>query len=82
MCVNKIKSRIKFKTKHLFYLKFVMPETMKLLGSTKNKINKDKNFYLIVPHLEITEVILGHFNIVHNEYQHNSRVQYTFIPNK
>ena len=41
---------------------------MKLLGSTKNKIIKDKNGEY-VPHLEITEVILVHFNIVNNDYQ-------------
>ena len=35
-----------------------------------------------VPHLEITEVILVHFNIVNNNYQQGSRVLYTFVPNK
>ena len=42
---------------------------MKLLGSTKNKITKDKNGEN-VPHLEITEVVLVHCNIVNNDYQH------------
>ena len=46
---------------------------MKLLGSTKNKITKDKNGEN-VPHLEITEVILVHCNIVNNDYQQDSRV--------
>ena len=41
---------------------------MKLLGSTKCTINKDKNGKN-VPHLEITEVILIHCNIVNNDYQ-------------
>ena len=54
---------------------------MKLLGSTKNKITKDKNGEN-VPHLEITEVVLVHCNIVHNDYQQDSRVLYTFVPNK
>ena len=54
---------------------------MKLLGSTENKIIKDKNGEN-VPHLEITEVILVHFNIVNGDYQQNSRVLYTFAPNK
>ena len=40
---------------------------MGLLGSTENKITKDKNGE-DVPHLEITEVVLVHCNIVHNEY--------------
>ena len=58
-----------------------MPETTKLLGSTKNKITKDKNGES-VPHLEITEVVLVHCNIVNNDYQHYSRALYTFVPNK
>ena len=33
-------------------------------------------------HLEITEVVLVHCNIVNNDYQQNSRVLYTFVPNK
>ena len=54
---------------------------MKLLGSTKNKITKDKNGEN-VPHLEITEVVLVHCNMVNNDYQQASRVLYTFVPNK
>ena len=52
---------------------------MKLLGSTKNKISKDKTGEN-VPYLEITEVMLVHFNNVSNDYQENSRVLYTFVP--
>ena len=54
---------------------------MKLLGSTRNKINKDKNDEN-VPHVEITEVVLIHCNIVINDYQQDSRVLYTFVPNE
>ena len=54
---------------------------MKLLGTTENKIAKDKNGEN-VPHLEITEVVLVHCNIVNNDYQQDSRVLYTFVPNK
>ena len=54
---------------------------MKLLRSTKNKITKDKSGEN-VPHLEITEVVLVHCNIVNNDYQQDSRVLYTFVPNK
>ena len=53
---------------------------MKLLGSTESKITKDKNGEN-VPHLEITEVVLVHCNIVNNYYQQDSRVLYTFVPN-
>ena len=54
---------------------------MNLLGSTKNKITKDKNDEN-VPHFEITEVILVHCNIANNDYQLDSRVLYTFVTNK
>ena len=54
---------------------------MKLLGSIKNNINKDK-IGENVPHLEITEVVLIHCNIVNNEYQQDSTVLNTFVPNK
>ena len=54
---------------------------MKLLGNTKSKITKGKNGKN-VPHLEITEVVLIHCNIVNNDYQQDSRVLYTLVPNK
>ena len=54
---------------------------MKLLGSTKSKITKDKNGEN-VPHLEITEVVLVHCDIVNNDYQQDSRVLYTIVSNK
>ena len=53
---------------------------MKLLGSTKSKINKDKNDEN-VPCFEITEILLIYCNIVDNNYQQYSRVLYTFVPN-
>ena len=54
---------------------------MKLLESTKRKITRDENGEN-VPHLEITEVTLLHYNIVKNDYQQDSRVLFIFIPNK
>ena len=54
---------------------------MKLLGSTENKITKDKNGENVL-HLEITEAVLVFCNIVNNDYQQDSRVLYTFVPNK
>ena len=54
---------------------------MKLLGSTANKITKDKNSENI-PHLEIIEVVLVNCNIVNNDYQQGSRVLYTFVSNE
>ena len=54
---------------------------MKLLGSTESKITKYKNGEN-VPHLEIVELVLIHCNVVNNNYQQNSRIIYTFVPNK
>ena len=54
---------------------------MKLLGSTENKINKDKNGEK-VPHLEVVELVLVHCNLVNNDYQQDSRILFTFVPNK
>ena len=79
--VNRIENRITFKIKNRYSLELLKPETMKLLGSTGNKITEDKNGEN-VPHLEITEVVLVHCNIVNNNYQQDSRVLYTFVPNK
>ena len=56
-----------FKIKIGYYFELLMPETIKLLGSTKSKKNKDKNGEN-VPHLEITEVVLIQCNIVNNDY--------------
>ena len=53
--VNKIENRITFKNKTGYHLQLLAPETMKLLGSTKSKIDKDKDD-ANVPHLEITKV--------------------------
>ena len=64
---NKIGNRNTFKIKTGYYLKPLMPETMKLLASTKGKITKDKNGEN-VPHLEISEVPLIHCNIVKKDY--------------
>ena len=57
-----------------------MPETMKLLGSTKGKKIK-KKYGENVSHLETTEVILVHCNIANKDYQQDSRVLYIFVPN-
>ena len=41
--VNEIKNTITFKIKTGYYLDLFTLETMKLLGSTKTKITKNKN---------------------------------------
>ena len=54
---------------------------MKLLGSTESKVIKDKNGE-DVPHLEVAELVLVHCNPVNNDCQQDSRILYTFVPNK
>ena len=54
---------------------------MKLLGSTKDIIDADKNSEN-VPGLENVEVVLVHCNLVNNSYQQGSRVLFTFVPTK
>ena len=56
-------------------------ETMKLLGSTKKDVDKDKNGE-DVPKLESVEVVLVHCNLVNNNYQQASKALFTFVPNK
>ena len=69
-----------FKIKNGYYLRLLTPETMKLLGSTESKITKDKNGEN-VSHLEITELVSVHCNLVDNDYQQDSRILYTFVTN-
>ena len=79
--VNRIENRITFKIKSGYYLELLAPETMKLLGSTESKITKDKNGEN-VPNIEVVELVLIHCNLVNNDYQQDSRILFTFVPNK
>ena len=79
--VNKTENRITSKIKYGYSPELLMPQTIKLDGSTENKITKDKTSKNVA-HLEITEVVLVHCNIVNRVYQQNSRLFYTFVPNK
>ena len=54
---------------------------MRLLGITKNVVDKDKNGEN-VGKSESVEVVLVHFNLVKNDYQHSSKVLFCFVPNK
>ena len=78
---NTITNRIVFKIKTGYKLELLSKETMKLLGSTKDTIDVDKNSEK-VPRLENVEVVLVHCNLVNNSYQQHSRVLFTFVPNK
>ena len=79
--MNRIKNRIVFKIKTGHKLELLTPETMKLLGSTKKGVDKDKDGEN-VPKLESVEVVLVYCNLVKNDYQHTSKVLFTFVPNK
>ena len=78
---NKIKNKIVFKIKTGCKLELLSPETIKLWGSTKKDVDKDKNGE-DVPKLESVEVVLVHCNLVNNNYQQASKVLFTFVPNK
>ena len=72
--INKIENGITFKIKTEYHLELWTLETLKLLGITETRITKNKNGEN-GPHLEITEVVLVHCNIIDNNYQQDSRVK-------
>ena len=78
---NKTENKITIKIKTRYYLQILTPETMQLLWSTKSKITKNETAGN-VHHLEIIKVVLVHFKIFINDCQQDSRVLYTFVPNK
>ena len=78
---NKIKNKIVFKIKTGYKLELLTSETMILLGSTKKDVDSDKNSE-DVPKLESVEVTLLPCNLVKNNYQHLSKVLFSFVLNK
>ena len=76
-----INNRILFKIKSRYKLELLSKETMKLLGSTKDITDSDKNSEN-VPRLENVEIVLVHCNLVNNAYQQHSKVLFTFVPTK
>ena len=75
--MNIIKNRIVFKIKTGYRLELLSPKTMRLLGSAKQDIYKDKNREH-VPKFESVQL----FYLVNSSYQHASKVLFTFVPNK
>ena len=71
--VDKIENRIVFKIKTAYKLELLTPKTMKLLGSTKKVVDKDRDGEN-VPKLESADVVLVHCNLVKNDYQQTSKV--------
>ena len=78
---NKITNRVVFEIKTGYKLELLSKETMKLLGSTSNTVDSDKNSEN-VPRLENVEVVSVHFNLVNNSYQQATRVLFTYVPSK
>ena len=76
--VNKIENIITFKVTTRYYIEVLTPETKKLLGSTNNKTTKNKNVGN-GSHLEITEIVLVHWNVVNNDCKQNSRILHIFL---
>ena len=76
MYVNRIENRITFKIKNGYYLELLTLQTLKLLGSTESKITKNKNGEKVI------ELLLVHCNLANNDYQQDSRILFTFVPNK
>ena len=74
-------NRITFNINTGYHLELLMPEIIKLLGSTKSKITKNENGEN-APNLEVIEVVLAQCNTVNNNYQRNSKVLYTFAAAK
>ena len=79
--VNEINNRIVFKTNTGYKLELLSKEKMRLLGSSADTIDSDKNSEL-VPKLESVDLVLVHCNLVNNSYQQASEVLFTFVPNK
>ena len=79
--VNEINNRIAFRIKSGYKLELLSKETARLLGSSTNTIDGDKNSEL-VSKLESVDLVLVHCNLVNNSYQQASKVFFTFVPNK
>ena len=78
---NKIKNKTVFEIKRSYKLELSFPKTMRLIGSAKKDKDQDKDEE-DVPRLESAEVVLVHYNLVNNNYQQESKVIFTFVPNK
>ena len=79
--VNEINNRIVFKIKSGCKLELLSKETMKLLRSSTDTIDGDKNSEL-VPKLESVDLVLVHCNLVNSSYQQSSKVLFMFVPVK
>ena len=79
--VNEINNRIVFKIKSGYKLELLLKKTIKLLGSSADTIDGEKNSEL-VPKLESVDLGLVYCHVVNNSYQQASKALLTFVPNK
>ena len=79
--VNEINNRFALKIRSGYKFELLSKETMRLLGSLTDTIDRDKNSEL-VPKLESVDLVLVHCNLVNNSYQQASKVLFTFVPNE
>ena len=79
--VNRILNRVAFKMKSGVSLELMNDATKRFLGSSKSVITGEINGDL-VPKVETVQTVLIHCNLVNNDYQHDSRVLYAFVPDK
>ena len=71
--VDEIENMVKFRIQTRYYLERLTPETMKLFWDTKR---------IKITCLEIAEVVLVPCKVANNDYQQDSIVLYSFVPNK
>ena len=72
---------MKIKSETGYRPELLSPEAMKLIGSAKKDVDKDKDGE-DVRKLESAEVVLIHCDLVNNSYQRSSNVLFTFVPKK
>ena len=75
--MNRTKNRINFKIKTGYKLELLSLGTIKLLGSTKQVIDKGQKT-VNTPKLELIEIVLMYCNAAKNDYHQASKVVFTF----
>ena len=80
--VNKIKNRVVFKIKLGYKLELLSLETIKLLGSTKNDVDQDKDGENVLRLQPIEDFLVSQSLANNNYYQQVSKILFTFVPKK
>ena len=80
--VNKTKNRVVFKIKLGCKLELLSLETIKLLGSTKNDVDQDKDGENVLRLQPIEDFLVSQSLVNNNYYQQVSKILFTFVPKK